>query len=324
MFSAFCGEVAGHRLVPVETGVSHYLAADSSQAVITLNEFIDQYITNTVPRKTPTGCVGYMAQHQLFEFIPSLRKDICVPDYCVLTTPEDRAHGTLCSDPTARIDDDDKNDDCFGCTDVVANTDSSNSSSSENRDYEVAEPLMQAWFGPVGTISPLHHDPYHNLLCQVVGYKYVRVYDYHSNCTGGSASDSGMTSNRLYPCEGALYNNSKVDLLNRCRIDNNEDMCVNFGICKHGCMQNDSFPAIVGATYVDTIIGPGDMLFIPRHSWHYIVALDWCQAETLLKTGCFGTRSVSVSSLAPAGSKSDPHFSFSVSFWWGPSIELHH
>ncbi|KAF1997358.1 Clavaminate synthase-like protein [Amniculicola lignicola CBS 123094] len=84
---------------------------------------------------------GYLAQHDLFAQIPSLRSDICIPDYCYADPPS-----PLSLPPNFK---------------TVSKLD---------------EPLLNAWFGPSGTISPLHTDPYYNVLTQVVGYKYIRLY----------------------------------------------------------------------------------------------------------------------------------------------------
>lgn len=144
--------VAGLRTVPVEVGKGNYLNDDEwGQKLMTISEFIDRHIGKE------GEAVGYLAQHQLFDQIPSLRRDILTPDYCALGVDEEE-------------------------------------------EEEGDDVIMNAWFGPGGTVSPLHHDPYHNLLAQVVGSKRVMLYP---------PSDSLY----LYPYEGKMYNNSQVSRL---------------------------------------------------------------------------------------------------------------
>ncbi|ORX44900.1 Clavaminate synthase-like protein [Hesseltinella vesiculosa] len=100
--------------------------------------------------------------------------------------------------------------------------------------------LKHAWFGPKHTVSPLHHDPYHNLLAQVVGRKYVRLY-------------SPDHTDALYPHVGMMANTSQVDL---------------------DQPNLEAYPLFKQANYVECILEPGDVLYIPPKWWHYVRALD--------------------------------------------------
>ncbi|KAG2271191.1 hypothetical protein Bca52824_065746 [Brassica carinata] len=76
---------------------------------------------------------------------------------------------------------------------------------------------LNAWFGPAGTVTPLHHDPHHNILAQVVGKKYVRLYP--SSLQG-----------ELYPySETMLCNSSQILKVSReeniCSETEHEDVC---------------------------------------------------------------------------------------------------
>ncbi|XP_078438493.1 2-oxoglutarate (2OG) and Fe(II)-dependent oxygenase superfamily protein [Wolffia australiana] len=99
---------------------------------------------------------------------------------------------------------------------------------------------INAWFGPAGTVTPLHHDPHHNLLAQVVGKKYVRLYP-------------ASISAELYPhTETMLYNSSQVDL---------------------DSVDLEKFPKFEGLEFVDCILAEGEMLYIPPLWWHYVRSL---------------------------------------------------
>ncbi|RAL43085.1 hypothetical protein DM860_009867 [Cuscuta australis] len=99
---------------------------------------------------------------------------------------------------------------------------------------------LNAWFGPAGTVTPLHHDPHHNILAQVVGKKYIRLYP-------------ATLSEELYPhTEKMLCNSSQVDLDN---------------------MDERQFPKMAELEFQDCILEEGEMLYIPPRWWHYVRSL---------------------------------------------------
>ena len=88
-------------------------------------------------------------------------------------------------------------------------------------------------------MTPLHTDPHHNLLCQAVGRKYVRLY---------------APNSPVYPCEEGLTTNSS-------RVDLDEPG------------GEGEFPGFAAAPFEDVVLGAGDMLYIPPLHWHYVKAL---------------------------------------------------
>ncbi|KAF0701629.1 Aste57867_7944 [Aphanomyces stellatus] len=110
----------------------------------------------------------------------------------------------------------------------------------DDDDDEMADVVLNAWFGPAHTVSPLHFDPKHNLLCQVVGSKYIRLYE-------------AAYSARMYPVDGLLSNTSQVV------VDDVDEA---------------AFPAFMTAPYWECVLAPGEMLYIPPQCWHYIKSLQ--------------------------------------------------
>lgn len=107
---------------------------------------------------------------------------------------------------------------------------------------ESDEPVnINAWYGPKGTVSPLHHDPKRNLLAQVVGEKLIFLF---------SPSDSEY----LYPHEEELLNNTA-------RVDPREP-------------DLEKYPNYKEAKVYYCVLRPGQMLFIPPKWWHFVESLS--------------------------------------------------
>ncbi|XP_058065749.1 bifunctional peptidase and arginyl-hydroxylase JMJD5 [Anopheles bellator] len=151
-------------------------------------EFLQQTLSNDLDGST--GPVAYLAQHDLFDQIPALRRDIVVPDY-------------------------------VGRTDTV--------------------PRIKAWLGPRGTVSPLHTDPCHNLLCQVFGSKLVIL------------ARPEDTAN-LYPHDHFILNNTS-------RVD-----------ARH--LDYERFPLLKEVRFYRLTLHRGEALYIPPKWWHYVESLS--------------------------------------------------
>lgn len=203
----------GRRLVPVEIG-RKYTDDGWSQKILTFKTFVDEYLMRPDSDCPDSANVGYLAQHDLLRQIPSLRCDICIPDFCYVKPPMPAADTPL---------------------------------GQRTLQPELDEPLLNVWIGPGGTISPLHTDPYHNLLCQVVGKKYIRLYSPHETA-------------KLYP-KGV--ETGGIDMSNTSEVDVEAD----------GDKRDQEFPLFREAAYMDTILSEGECLYIPVGWWHYVRSL---------------------------------------------------
>ncbi len=93
------------------------------------------------------------------------------------------------------------------------------------------------WFGPAGTITPLHHDPVNLFMAHVYGRKRWRLISPHQ-------------TPYLYNYVGVF---SKVD-------------------CENPDYQK--YPLFKNVKMIEVVLEPGEIIFVPVGWWHQVKALD--------------------------------------------------
>jgi ribosomal protein L16 Arg81 hydroxylase len=105
---------------------------------------------------------------------------------------------------------------------------------------EYLTPIPEAgfiWMGPAGTVTPFHHDLTNNFMAQVIGRKRVKL---------APSWDTPLMRN-----EHHVF--SKID---------------------GGPIQPSTSPTLQEPQFLELILEPGEILFLPVGCWHYVEGLD--------------------------------------------------
>lgn len=106
-------------------------------------------------------------------------------------------------------------------------------------DPAAVEHHVKMWFGPKGTVTPLHHDGCNIFFGQICGRKRVQLI--------------------------SPYDITKVY---------NDREC--FSAVDLDCIDYDRFPQMLDVSILDVVIEPGDFILLPLGWWHWVKSIDVC------------------------------------------------
>ncbi|KAK6518634.1 hypothetical protein TWF506_005769 [Arthrobotrys conoides] len=132
-------------------------------------------------------------------------------------------------------------------------------SGNNDEDEEEVTTTINAWFGPANTITPLHTDNYHNIFCQVVGKKYIRLYPPEAKAAmfpmGKDERGVDMGNTSSIPVNWVEEEDSGA-------VDTSEE---------GGCEKWEKFKK---EQYVEFVVEPGEAVFFPKGWWHYVRSVE--------------------------------------------------
>ena len=207
---AYLRRAMGHRTVPIEIG-SRYTSAEWRQQLMTVDAFIDGHVL----QRRGADAAGETVGGTPTAYLAQHRLFDQIPALAADIALPDFCTMTLDPDMTS-----------------------------------APTVEVNAWFGPAGTVSPAHFDPKHNLLCQVVGAKLVKLW-------------SPAHSAALYPRDDVMSNTSRVDV-------DLDETCASYA-----APDAAEFPLFAEAPCFECVLSPGETLYIPPGWWHF------CKAKSL-------------------------------------------
>ena len=134
-----------------------------------------------------------------------------------------------------------------------------------------------AWIGTAGTVTPLHFDSDDNLLGQIAGYKFVRLYaesDTPYLYRGDPGSDEAYEEGRA---RGGGGGGRREAATGRTAAGTGGGggggTRRGTSVASREAPDLDAFPLFRRATHMDVVLGPGEFVYVPARCWHYVRAL---------------------------------------------------